>query len=177
MYFWSEKLKVALFTHHLSLREAIERIERKTLRRFFLRLQDCLSPASGVRHRFLVAGLNPHAGEQGLMGSEEKEKILPAVRDAQKKGMDISGPFPPDVVFRQALEEPRTVVIALYHDQGLIPFKLQSSNTGVNVTLGLPFIRTSPEHGTAFDIAGSGKADPQSMIKAIELAYNLSPPL
>jgi 4-hydroxythreonine-4-phosphate dehydrogenase len=177
MFFWSEELKVALFSHHLPLQKALDRIERNALKHFFLGLQDSLLSSSGFPYRFLVAGLNPHAGEQGLLGSEEKKEIFPAVQDAQKKGMDISGPYPPDIVFRKALEEPRTVVIALYHDQGLIPFKLQSFDRGVNVTLGLPFIRTSPDHGTAFDIAGQDKANPRSMIEAIGLACSLSQPL
>jgi 4-hydroxythreonine-4-phosphate dehydrogenase len=177
MFFWSKKLKVALFSHHLPLQKALDRIERNALRHFFLGLQDSLLSPSVFPYHFLVAGLNPHAGEQGLLGSEEKEEISPAVQDAQKKGMDISGPYPPDIVFRKALNEPRTVVIALYHDQGLIPFKLQSFDKGVNVTLGLPFIRTSPDHGTAFDIAGQDKANPRSMIEAIGLACSLSQPL
>ena len=123
------------------------------------------------KFRFLVSGLNPHAGEQGLMGSEESEKILPAIKKAQKRGVPISGPFPPDVVFRHGLNRSDIIVIALYHDQGLIPFKLQAFDRGVNVTLGLPFARTSPDHGTAFDIAGKGIADPKSMIESIRLAH------
>ena len=123
---------------------------------------------------FLVAGLNPHAGEDGLLGSEEKDEIIPAVKEAKREGMNISGPHPPDVVFRQCLQQPDTIVIALYHDQGCIPFKLESFDLGVNLTLGIPFIRTSPDHGTAFDIAGKGKANPSSMIEAIKLAYALS---
>ncbi|MFC2168571.1 4-hydroxythreonine-4-phosphate dehydrogenase PdxA [Acidobacteriota bacterium] len=174
MCFWSDKLKVALFSHHLSLRKAIERIERNSLFHFFLRLYDSLSAQPSDHFRFLVAGLNPHAGEQGLIGSEENDEIAPAVKDAQAKGMDIQGPFPPDVVFRMARNQEQTIVIALYHDQGLIPFKLESFEEGVNVSLGLPFVRTSPDHGTAFDIAGKGMANPKSMIEAIKLAHKLS---
>lgn len=111
------------------------------------------------------------------MGSEEEDEIAPAIEQAQRKGMRISGPFPPDVVFRDCLSQPEKIVIALYHDQGLIPFKLEAFEKGVNVTLGLPFIRTSPDHGTAFDIAGEGVANPQSMVEAIKLAVELTPPL
>lgn len=177
MCFWSSRLKVALFSHHLSLRKALERIERNALFHFFLRLSDSLSTREGGHFQFLVAGLNPHAGEQGLMGSEEDNEIAPAVKDAQEKGIHIQGPFPPDVVFRKAMNQSRTIVIALYHDQGLIPFKLESFEDGVNVSLGLPFVRTSPDHGTAFDIAGTGKANPKSMIEAIKQAYKLTVPL
>ena len=121
-----------------------------------------------------MAGLNPHAGENGLLGREESDEIGPAVREARESGLPVTGPFPPDVVFRSALGHPEKVVVALYHDQGLIPFKIAAFETGVNVTLGLPFVRTSPDHGTAFDIAGGNRADPRSMIEAIRLAGRLS---
>ncbi len=174
MIFWSEELKVALFSHHLRLKHALERIKKKNLQDFFISLHTTLESIKPGTFHFLVAGLNPHAGEQGLLGPEEEEEIIPAVDYAQKKGMKIDGPYPPDVVFRMALNHPEKIVIAQYHDQGLIPFKLESFENGVNVTLGLPFIRTSPDHGTAFDIAGHGKASPESMIEAIKLAYELS---
>jgi 4-hydroxythreonine-4-phosphate dehydrogenase len=174
MCFWSVRLKVALFSHHISLQKALARIERNALFHFFLRLHDSLFAHKGDCFQFLVAGLNPHAGEQGLMGSEEDNEIAPAVKDAQAKGIHIQGPYPPDVVFRMAMNQVRTIVIALYHDQGLIPFKLASFEDGVNVSLGLPFVRTSPDHGTAFDIAGKGKANPKSMVEAIKLANKLS---
>lgn len=175
MTFWSEKLKVALFTHHLPLRESIKNVKKNALFDFFNRLDQTLKNIQPPEFHLLVAGLNPHAGEEGLLGYEEKEEIVPAVRMAQERGVNISGPFPPDVVFRTALYCPEKIVIALYHDQGLIPFKLESFHEGVNLTLGLPFIRTSPAHGTALDIAGQGKANPKSMINAIELASLLSP--
>ncbi len=177
MAFWSERLKVALFTHHLPLKEAIEKIKKDHLFDFLMILDHNLKKSLPYKFQYLVAGLNPHAGEEGLLGTEEEHEILPAVEKAQKEGMDINGPFPPDIVFRQALGQPNKIAIALYHDQGLIPFKLESFDEGVNLTLGLPFVRTSPDHGTAFDIAGKGEANPQSMIKAIELAYQLSSPL
>lgn len=175
MTFWSDNLKVALFTHHLSLKESIQRVNRDDLLRFFTRLDQSLQKIHPGGFQFLMAGLNPHAGEGGLLGSEEKDEIIPAIDQAQKEGVKISGPFAPDTIFRQALHQPDKIVIALYHDQGLIPFKLKSFEDGVNLTLGLPFIRTSPDHGTAFDIAGQNRADPRSLIKAIELAYSLSP--
>lgn len=177
MAFWSEKLKVALFTHHLPLRKAIKKIKKGPLLDFFIRLDQNTKKIQSNKLHFLVAGLNPHAGEEDLLGFEETMEIAPAVEMAQKKGVNISGPFPPDIVFRQALNQSDKMVIALYHDQGLIPFKLESFEEGVNLTLGLPFTRTSPDHGTAFDIAGKGGANPQSMIKAINLGWRLSPPL
>ncbi len=174
MSFWSDELKVALFSHHLPLKRALEKIKKENLQDFFLILHKAVEKIKPGTFKFLVAGLNPHAGEEGLIGSEEQEEIIPAVASAQKKGMSISGPYPPDVVFRMALNHPEKIVISLFHDQGLIPFKLLCFEKGVNVTLGLPFIRTSPDHGTAFDIAGKGKANPDSMVAAINLAYELS---
>ncbi len=177
MAFWSDRMKTALFSHHLPLKEALKRVKKEKLKDFFLHLHHCLERIQPETFRFLVAGLNPHAGESGLLGSEEDKEIVPAIKEAQKQGMNISGPFPPDVVFRNALNRTETVVIALYHDQGLIPFKLEAFEKGVNITLGLPFIRTSPVHGTAYDIAGKGIASSQSMVEAIRLAYRLSQPL
>ncbi len=170
MFFWADKIKVALYTHHIPLKRAIEKVKKKTLLNFFLHLHENLKQIQSCGHEFLVSGLNPHAGEQGLMGLEEKEEIIPAIQNAQKKGLPISGPYPPDIVFRNVLNKPDKIVIALYHDQGLIPFKLQAFDQGINLTLGLPFVRTSPDHGTAFDISGKGLANPQSMVQAIALA-------
>jgi 4-hydroxythreonine-4-phosphate dehydrogenase len=131
----------------------------------------------GVPHpRIAVCGLNPHAGEEGLFGSEEIEEIIPAVEEARKSGLRISGPYPPDVVFRLALGQEDKIAIALYHDQGLIAFKLEAFDQGVNLSLGLPFVRTSPDHGTAFDIAGKNAASAESLIEAIKLAVELSSP-
>ena len=175
MAFWSERIKVALFSHHIPLKAAIEKIKKDTLLDFFLSLNHNIEKVKPEVFHFLVAGLNPHAGEGSLLGSEEEEEIFPAVKQAQREGMRINGPFPPDVVFRSALNYPDKIVIALFHDQGLIPFKLEAFEKGVNLTLGLPFIRTSPDHGTAFDIAGKGIANPESMVEAIKLAYELSP--
>ncbi len=174
MAFWSKPLKVALLSHHLPLRAALRRVKKKTLGRFFRVFDRSLKRVSRETFEFLVAGLNPHAGEDGLLGREEEEEVTPAVRKARRAGIKISGPFPPDVVFRKALGQNHRVVIALYHDQGLIPFKLEAFETGVNVSLGLPFVRTSPDHGTAFDIAGRNAASPASLAEAIKLAVAFS---
>ncbi|MFH1023257.1 MAG: 4-hydroxythreonine-4-phosphate dehydrogenase PdxA [Planctomycetota bacterium] len=122
------------------------------------------------RPRIAVAGLNPHAGEGGLFGNEESRKILPAIRRARRAGISVEGPFPADTLFFTAREGRFDGVVAMYHDQGLIPVKLLAFDSGVNVTMGLPIVRTSPDHGTAFDIAGTGRANPGSMMAAIRLA-------
>lgn len=175
MSFWSEVLTVALLSHHLPLKEALRKVKKKNLLRFFGTLHQCIKAVRPGPCEFLVAGLNPHAGEAGLLGTEENEEIIPAIQEAEALGIPISGPFPPDVVFRSALGHPDKLVVALYHDQGLIAFKLEAFETGVNVTLGMPFIRSSPDHGTAFDIAGKGRASHRSMAEAIRLAAELSP--
>jgi 4-hydroxythreonine-4-phosphate dehydrogenase len=175
MTFWSKTIKVALFSHHLPLKEALEKIKNEDLFDFFLLLHKHTEKIQPGTFSFLVAGMNPHAGEGGLLGSEEEEEIIPAVKRAREEGIRISGPFPPDIVFRKALNHADEIVIALYHDQGLIPFKLEAFDEGVNTTLGLPFIRTSPDHGTAFDIAHKRVANPRSMVEAIKLACELSP--
>jgi 4-hydroxythreonine-4-phosphate dehydrogenase len=132
-------------------------------------------PQFGVeRARIAVAGLNPHAGEHGLFGREEQEVIEPAVAQCRAEGVDVTGPFPGDTVFVRAARGEFDVVVACYHDQGLIPVKLLAFGQAVNVTIGLPIIRTSVDHGTAFDIAGKGLADPGSMIAAVLLAAKLA---
>jgi 4-hydroxythreonine-4-phosphate dehydrogenase len=117
-----------------------------------------------------VAGLNPHAGEQGLFGNEERQIISPAIQKAQQDGLNVVGPFPPDTVFHFAMQGKWDAVVCMYHDQGLIPFKMAHFSDGVNLTLGLPVVRTSVDHGTAYDIAGTGKADPESLLAAIQMA-------
>jgi len=174
MSFFSKNMKVALFTHHISLKKALQKVKKKDLYHFFLRLDTFTQKAFNRKFHLLVPGINPHAGEGGIMGREEIDEIISAVKEAQEKGVNISGPFPPDTVFNKAYKESKKIVASLYHDQGLIAFKLVSFNEGVNVTLGLPFIRTSPDHGTAFDIAGKGTADPTSMYEAIKLAARLA---
>ncbi len=175
MTFWSERLTVALLSHHVPLREAIRRVDKKSLLRFFEILRQSLEAVRPGSYEFLVAGLNPHAGEEGMLGTEEAEEIRPAIEEARSHGFLVSGPYPPDVIFRKAVGLPGKIVVALYHDQGLIAFKLEAFETGVNVTLGMPFIRTSPDHGTAFDIVGKGQASFRSMTEAIRLAAELSP--
>jgi 4-hydroxythreonine-4-phosphate dehydrogenase len=174
MAFWSEKIKVALLSHHVPLKEALKKVRRENLEAFFLSLHRSLKRIRPGGFEFVVSGLNPHAGEAGLLGREETREIVPAIKEVRKHGLRISGPYPPDVVFRSALGQANTIVIALYHDQGLIPFKLEAFDTGVNVSLGLPFVRTSPDHGTAFDIAGKNIAAPQSLVEAIKLAVTHS---
>lgn len=169
----NDELRVILVTIHLALREAIESLtierELKTIR-----LAARAVESLGIeRPRVAVAGLNPHAGENGLFGHEDSEIIAPAVAEAQSEGIDASGPWPGDAVFRQAREGRFDIVVAQYHDQGLIPVKYLGIDTGVNVTVGLPFIRTSVDHGTAFDIAGTGTADHTNLKVAIEQAATM----
>lgn len=174
MAFWSEPLKIALLSHHRPLREAVEAVRAQALLRFLRSLAWGLETLPGGPFRLLVAGLNPHAGEDGHLGGEEAAEIRPAIERAAAEGVPVTGPFPPDTVFLNALGKPDAVVVALYHDQGLIAFKLEAFAAGVNVTLGLPFVRTSPDHGTAFDIAGRGAADARSMEEAVRLAADFS---
>ena len=175
MSFWSDNLRVALFSHHVPLSEAVKRIKRGDLERFLLHLHDCLHRLGLDGVTLLVSGLNPHAGESGLLGREEEEEIQPALGAVRRRGIEAEGPFPPDVVFRMAYGRSDRMVVALYHDQGLIPFKLDAFDSGVNATLGLPFVRTSPDHGTAFDIAGASTASPESLIRAVQLAEGFIP--
>jgi 4-hydroxythreonine-4-phosphate dehydrogenase len=134
-------------------------------------------PRFGIGHpRIALAGLNPHAGEHGVLGREETDVLEPAVARSVGAGIDISGPYPGDTVFLRAVRGEFDVVIACYHDQGLIPIKMVAFGEAVNVTLGLPIIRTSVDHGTAFDIAGKGVADPESMVQAVLLAAKLANP-
>lgn len=177
MMFVGKRMKITLVTRHIALKDVPARITT-----------DKILIAIRLTHRYLsnhfhikdpkiaVAGLNPHAGEGGIFGKEESVIISPAIKEASESCSrgKILGPFPPDVVFGEALQGKFDAVIAMYHDQGLIPFKLLYFKDGVNMTIGLPFVRTSPDHGTAFDIAGKGIADPSSMIEAIILACRLA---
>jgi len=175
------KITVALVTVHLPLREAASALERSEIVRVGLLLADFLDLRSITAPRIAVAGLNPHAGESGKFGCEEIEIIAPAVtelnrltRTSHQSQVAFSGPHSPDTVFHRAIEGEFDAVLCMYHDQGLIPLKLHAFYRGVNVTLGLPFPRTSPDHGTAFEIAGKGIARPDSMIAAINLAVKLT---
>jgi len=165
-----EKLRVILVSIHVSLAEAIRRVTiENELRTIRLAAEACR--ALGISGpRIAVAGLNPHAGEGGLFGREEIEIIAPAVALARAEGLDVSGPYPPDTIFMAARRGHFDIVVAQYHDQGLIPVKLNGIEKGVNVTIGLPIIRTSVDHGTAFDIAGQGIADASSLGEAIRVA-------
>ena len=167
-------LRVALTTIHLPLKSVPEKITpTKIIFAIELATQAC-QDLGLPRAKIVVAGLNPHAGESGEFGDEETKIISPTVIAAQKKGFDVVGPFSGDTVFHYALKGDYDVVVAMYHDQGLAPLKAVAFDTGVNWTLGLPFIRTSPDHGTAYDIAGKGIANPSSMIAAIRLAKQLA---
>jgi len=174
MMFHSPTLRVVLATVHVPLRD-VPRLLTRDLVLNTLRLTAQELPYFGVTApRLAVAGLNPHAGEGGLMGQEELEVIIPAVRDARREGLDVTGPLPADTVFVKAARGEFDCVLACYHDQGLTPVKLLSFGTSVNVTLGLPIVRTSPDHGTAFDIAGKGIADAGSMVESVLLAAELA---
>lgn len=175
----NSELRTVLISIHLSMRDALEAVTHDNIVETLQITHDALSRLLGRAPRIAVAGLNPHAGEGGLFGREELEIIRPAIDAACKKGQDVSGPFAPDTVFMRARQKATgarefDVVVAMYHDQGLIPVKYLGVEEGVNVTLGLPFVRTSPDHGTAFDIAGTGRADPRSLLQAIHLARALN---
>ena len=167
-------LRVALATVHIPLQSVPERLtgEAVTLA-IELAAQSCRDLGL-PRARIAVAGLNPHAGEGGAFGDEEIKTIAPSIRAAQQRGLDVAGPLSGDTVFHHALRGDFDAVVAMYHDQGLAPLKTVAFDTGVNWTLGLPVIRTSPDHGTAYDIAGKGIANPGSMMAALRLAKQLA---
>jgi 4-hydroxythreonine-4-phosphate dehydrogenase len=174
MMFYSDALRVVLATVHVPLAD-VPRVLTKDLMEATIDLTAASLPRFGfARPRIAVAGLNPHAGEHGLFGDEEAREIGPAIRACHARGVRVDGPFPGDTVFVRARRGEFDVVIACFHDQGLIPVKLIAFGEAVNVTLGLPIIRTSVDHGTAFDIAGKGVADPGSMIEAVLLAARLA---
>jgi 4-hydroxythreonine-4-phosphate dehydrogenase len=170
----TEELRVIHVSTHVSLKEAIERVRPDRERAVIRLARDALSKLDVEEPKIAVAGLNPHAGENGLFGDEDDERITPAVAEAREEGIDVTGPLPPDTVFARARRGDFDMVVVQYHDQGHIPIKLMGFEGGVNVTVGLPFFRTSVDHGTAFDIAGTGKADHSSMRAAIELARDLA---
>ena len=168
--FQTDSLRVFFFTRHLPLVEAIQKITRNGLFSFLKKMNAYLRKLGISNPRIAVAALNPHAGEGGLLGKEELEIISPAIREAQKAGINAKGPFPADSVFFFARQGSHDAVLSLYHDQGHIATKCINFFKTVSVTLGLPFIRTSPDHGTAYDIAWSGKANPESMHEACQIA-------
>lgn len=170
----SDELIVTHVTTHMSLRRAIEEIRRERVLRVIEMSCDAVARLR-TNPRIAVAGLNPHAGENGLFGREEIEEIAPAVEEARRRGLPVEGPVPPDTVFYLAARRKRyQAVVAMYHDQGHIPLKLLDFEGGVNVTLGLPIIRTSVDHGTAFDIAWKGLASTRSLVRALEMAAQLA---
>jgi 4-hydroxythreonine-4-phosphate dehydrogenase len=174
MMFWSEKLRVVLATVHVPLKDVSATLNEATLTRV-IRLTAKSLPRFGIaRPKIAVAGLNPHAGEHGVIGDEELRTFAPAIAKAVAEGIDVSGPYPADTLFVRAVRAEFDVVIAAYHDQGLVPVKLVAFGHAVNVTLGLPIVRTSVDHGTAFDIAGKGMADEGSLVEAILLAVRLA---
>ena len=169
----NDEIRTVLVTIHCSLRDAIKGADYEA-QMDAIRLAHQGAIALGFESpRVAVAGLNPHAGEGGLFGQEEIEIIAPAIKAAQAEGIKASGPWPGDTVFMQARKGHFDIVVAQYHDQGLIPVKFMGLEKGVNITLGLPFVRTSPDHGTAFNIAGTGKADASSLVTAIKYADRL----
>ncbi len=175
----NDELRTVLVSIHMSLRHAIEAVTYENVLQTLLITHASLSRMLGRAPRIAVAGLNPHAGEGGLFGQEEADVIFPAIEAARTLGCTVTGPLAPDTVFMRARNANGQagefdVVVAMYHDQGLIPVKYLGVEKGVNVTLGLPFVRTSPDHGTAFDIAGTGRADASSLLAAVRMARLLS---
>jgi 4-hydroxythreonine-4-phosphate dehydrogenase len=175
MMFVSDKLKVVLVTTHLPLSQVAGAISQKTIVDKLVVTQGAMRRYFGVRRpKIGVCALNPHCGEEGILGNEEKRIIGPAVRSAQKRDINALGPFSSDTIFSPKTSKDFDCILAMYHDQGLIPLKMAGPGKAVNVTIGLPIIRTSPDFGTALDIAGKGKADPTGMINAILLASRMA---
>lgn len=166
-------LKVILVTIHTSLKSVPGLITRERVLKTIRLAKKACEMLGTKKPLIAVAGLNPHAGEAGIFGDEEIREIVPAIEEANRKGINVEGPFPPDIVFYKAYRGDFDIVVCMYHDQGLIPLKMIAFDKGVNVTVGLPIIRTSPDHGTAYDIAWKGVADPSSMIEAIRMALRL----
>lgn len=170
-----DKLRVTLVTIHSRLADVPADITRASVSRLIDITGRALRQDFGLEDpRIAVAGLNPHAGEGGIFGNEEDRIISPAINEAQARGWQVSGPFPPDTVFLKTIAGDFDAVVCMYHDQGLIPFKLVHFSDGVNVTLGLPIVRTSVDHGTAYDIAGKGIADPSSLTAAFGMAAKIA---
>jgi 4-hydroxythreonine-4-phosphate dehydrogenase len=166
-------LRIVHVSTHVALEEAIKRVTPQRVEEVIQIAHDACRALGIARPRIAVAGLNPHASEGGLFGDEEAERIEPAIRAARARGLDVSDPQPPDTVFLRAIKGVYDVVVAQYHDQGHIPMKLLAFDSGVNVSYGLPIIRTSVDHGTAFDIAGKGIAAESSLLAAIDVALQM----
>jgi 4-hydroxythreonine-4-phosphate dehydrogenase len=174
MMFVSDPFWVMLVTTHLPLNKVSKAVTKKRVLQTIKLANEFLYNVRGKKPKIGVAGLNPHAGEGGIFGTEEKKAIKPAVEEAKRMGINVKGPISPDGIFYLANVGLFDIVIAMYHDQGLIPLKLLSFNRSVNVTVGLPIIRTSVDHGTGFDIAGKGWANPTSLIEAIKVAAHFA---
>ena len=174
MVLYTDKLKVIHISTHISLRKFLDTLNGERVKTVIRVANHFLKRVGIERPRIAVAGVNPHAGEHGLFGTEEIEIIAPAIEAMQAEDIDVTGPCPPDTVFMQCHEGLFDMVVAMYHDQGHIPLKLLGFYDGVNITAGLPFIRTSADHGTAFDIAWTGKAKSESMAVSIQLAMQIS---
>ncbi len=169
------KLRVAFVTTHIALKDVPLSITVDDILETIIISDSNLKQYFGIKKpRIAVCGLNPHAGEEGIFGDEERKFIIPAIEKAKKKGIQCDGPVSADTIFYKALKGSYDVIVAIYHDQGAIPLKLHAFESGVNITLGIPFIRTSPDHGTAYDIAGKGIANPRSMMEAIKMAVKMS---
>lgn len=176
MMFYADTLRVVLATVHIPLAEVSGALSQKRLEEVIALTAEELPRFGFESPRLAVCGLNPHAGEHGVIGTEDDEVVRPAIESRRAAGVAVEGPFPADTVFLRAMKGEFDAVIACYHDQGLIPVKMAAFGRAVNVTLGLPIVRTSVDHGTAFDIAGRGVADPSSLIEAVKLAVRLSAP-
>jgi 4-hydroxythreonine-4-phosphate dehydrogenase len=175
MMLWSPALAVVPVTIHVSLREALAQLSTGLIVTTARIVVAGLKSRFGiVRPRLAISGLNPHAGEDGSLGTEDQMIVAPAVDILRKEGFDVRGPLPADTMFHEAARQTYDCAICMYHDQALIPIKTLAFEDAVNVTLGLPFVRTSPDHGTAFDIAGTGKANPSSLIAALRLAARMA---
>lgn len=174
MVLYTDKLKVIHITTHIALRKFLDTLNQQRIKTVINIADTFLKRVGYTQPRIAVAGVNPHAGENGLFGDEEIKIVGPAVEAMKAEGFNVSGPCPPDTVFMQCHEGMYDIVVAMYHDQGHIPLKLLGFYDGVNITAGLPFIRTSADHGTAFDIAWTGKANPESMTVSIQLAMQIS---
>jgi 4-phospho-D-threonate 3-dehydrogenase / 4-phospho-D-erythronate 3-dehydrogenase len=168
------RLRVVHVSTHVTLEEAIRRVTPERVGATIDLAQEACRALGIDRPRIAVAGLNPHASEGGLFGDQEARAIEPAVRAARERGLDVSDPQPPDTVFLRAVNGAYDIVVAMYHDQGHIPMKLLAFDSGVNVSVGLPIVRTSVDHGTAFDIAGTGRASAESMLEAIRVAAQMA---
>jgi 4-hydroxythreonine-4-phosphate dehydrogenase len=173
MLFYSDKLKLTLVTIHTALRNVPVLIKKEKVLRTILLTKKACDMLRINNPKIAVAGLNPHAGEAGMFGSEEIDEIIPAINEAKEVDVPVYGPYPADTIFHKAYNGEFDIIVCMYHDQGLTPLKMIAFDKAVNVTIGLPIIRTSPDHGTAYDIAWKGIANPSSMIEAIKLATKL----